>query len=158
VLNLYVMSTQKLQIEQLNSKLKPFELMAESSRPAIGWVKTIRTSVGMSLEQLGNKLGITRQSVRSIEKRESEGAITIKAMEETAEALDMKFVYAIVPKEGSIQKFIENRAKILATEIVSRASATMELEGQENSPERIRQAIQERTQQIIDEMPKQMWD
>jgi len=132
--------------------------MADASRPSVGWVKTIRTSVGMTLEQLGNKLGITRQSARSIEKRESEGSITIKSLEEAAEAMDMKLVYGLVPKDGSIEKFIENRAKTLATEIVMRASATMELEGQENSTERIKQAIQERTQQIINEMPKQMWD
>lgn len=152
------MKKQKLQIEQLSKKLGPFTPMAGSVRPSIGWVKTIRTSVGMSLEQLGSKLGITRQSAQSIEKRESEGSITIKALEEAAFAMKMKFVYGFVPIDGSIEKLIENRAKDLATEIVMRTSGTMVLEGQENSPERIKKAIEERTKELIDEMPKKLWD
>ena len=152
------MKKQKLQIEQLSTKLKPFKPMAKSVRPAIGWVKTIRTSVGMSLEQLGGKLGITRQSAQNLEKRESEGSITIKALEEAAFAMKMKFVYGFVALDGSIEKLIENRAKALATEIVMRTSGTMALEGQENSPERIKKAIEERTKEIIEEMPKKLWD
>jgi len=34
----------------------------------------------------------------------------------------------------------------------------MKLEDQENSPERIKKAIEERTKEIIEEMPKMIWD
>lgn len=152
------MKKQNLQIEQLSSKLRPYTPIATISRPSIGWVKTIRTSVGMSLEQLGSKLGITRQSAQNLEKRESEGSITIKALEEAASALKMKLVYGFVPIDGSIEKLIENRAKALATEIVMRTSGNMKLENQENSPERIKKAIDERTKELIHDMPKILWD
>lgn len=153
------MKRKKLQIEQLSNKLSPYETVKKVTPPSIGWVKTIRTSLGMSLEQLGSKLGITKQSARNIEKRESEGSITIKALKETAIALDMKLIYALVPLDESIEKMIEKRAKQLATEIVLRTSGTMYLEDQEkNSPERIRKAIEERTKEIMEEMPKKLWD
>lgn len=152
------MKQRGIQIEQLSNKLRPYGSIARSPRPSIGWVKTIRTSVGMSLEQLGNKLGITRQSAQNLEKRESEGSVTIKALEEAAAVLNMKLVYGFVPLDGSIEKLIENRAKVLATEIVMRTSISMKLEGQENSPERIQKAIKERTSEIISEMPKKLWD
>lgn len=152
------MKTNKLQIEQLSNKLKPYKAVDKSTRPSIGWVKTIRTSIGMSLEQLGGKLEITRQSAQNLEKRESEGAITIKALEEAARALEMKLVYGFVPIDGSIEQMIEKKAMKLATEIVMRTSANMKLEDQENSQERIRKAIKERTKEIMEEMPKKLWD
>jgi len=152
------MRSKKLQIEQLSKKLNPYKSADKVIRPSIGWVKTIRTSIGMSLEQLGNKLGITRQSTQSLEKREVDGSITIKALEQAAKALDMKFVYGFVPIEGSVEKLIEKNAKRLATEIVMRTSGNMKLEDQENSPKRIKNAIEERTKEIMEEMPKILWD
>jgi predicted DNA-binding mobile mystery protein A len=152
------MRTNKLQIEQLNKKLNAYKSADKAIRPSIGWVKIIRTSIGMSLEQLGDKLGITRQSAQSLEKREADGSITIKALEQAAMALGMKFVYGFVPIEGSVEKLIEKKAKKLATEIVMRTSGNMKLEDQENSPERIKKAIEERTKEIMEEMPKMLWD
>lgn len=152
------MKTNKLKIEQLSRKLKPYKTVGKDARPSIGWVKTIRTSFGMSLEQLGDKLGITRQSAQSLEKREAKGSITIKTLEEAGRVMDMKLVYGFIPLDGSIEKLIEKKAKKLATEIVLRTSGTMKLEDQENSPERIKKAIDERTKEIIEEMPKILWN
>lgn len=152
------MKKNKLQIEQLAVKLMPYSSTDNVIRPTIGWVKTIRTSLGMSLEQLGHKLGITKQSAQNIEKREAEGSITIKALEETAKALEMKLVYGFAPLDGSIEKLIEKKAKKLAFEIVMRTSGSMKLEDQENTPERIQKAISERTKEIMDEIPKKIWD
>lgn len=152
------MKKNKLQVEQLSKKLEPFTSIAEVIRPSVGWVRTIRNSFGMSLEQLGDKLEVTRQSAQNLEKREADGTITIKALEEAANALDMKLVYGFIPMDGSIEKLIDRKARKLATEIVLRTSGTMKLEDQENSPERIKKAIEERTKEIIEEMPKMIWD
>ena len=70
----------------------------------------------------------------------------------------MKLVYALVPKDGSLEALIDRKARELATYIVERTSQTMKLEDQENSYERIQEAIEERTQVIKYEMPKQLWD
>lgn len=152
------MKTNALQIAQLSQKLAFYSIAADAVKPPFGWIKTVRTSIGMSLEQLGNKLGMTRQSVMHLEKREASGSITIKALEEAANALDMRLVYGLVPKDGSIEQLIERKAAKLAEEIVLRTSASMKLEDQENSPERIQKAIEERTKELINELPKTLWD
>jgi predicted DNA-binding mobile mystery protein A len=152
------MKRKKLQIEQLSKKLKPYISVDKEIRPSMGWVKTIRTSIGMSLEQLGDKLGITKQSAQNLEKREREGSITIKALNEAGKAIDMRLVYGFVPIDGSIENLIERKAKKIATEIVMRTSSTMKLEDQENSSERIEKAINERTKELVEEMPKILWD
>jgi len=114
--------------------------------------------LGMSLLQLGNRLSVTKQSVRDMERREQEGSITIKALREAAKALDMQLVYGLVPVDGSMEKLIERKAKELATEIVMRTSNSMRLEDQENNLERIQKAIEERTSLLKNEMPKSLWD
>ena len=126
--------------------------------PPTGWLKAVRVSLGMSLQQLADKLSITKQSVQEIELREKEGTITLKSLRETANALDMQLVYGFVPKDGSIEKLIDRKAKELATRIVLRTSNTMKLEDQENTQQRLKKAIEERTAVIKNELPKMLWD
>jgi predicted DNA-binding mobile mystery protein A len=152
------MKKNKLQFQHLGEKMGKVAAMVNLVMPTIGWIKTIRTGIGMSLEQLGNKLSVTKQAIRDIENREKEGSITIKSMQEIANVLDMKFVYAFVPKEGSLEAMIEKRAIEVAKKIVNRTSNTMKLEDQANSEDRIQKAIKERAEEIINKTPKILWD
>ena len=147
-----------LQIQQLDEKIKRFSFLKNSSNPTAGWIKAIRTAIGMSMEQLGRKLSISKQAILDIERREKEDSITLKSLREVARAMDMQLVYAFVPNEGSLDAMIEKRAKELATKIVMRTANTMKLENQANSKKRIEQAIKERTEEIKKELPKILWD
>lgn len=126
--------------------------------PPTGWIKAIRTALGMSMQQLGNKLNISRQGVMDMEKREKNGSITIRSLREIARAMDMQLVYGFVPNAGSLDALIEKRATELATQIVMRTANTMKLEDQANSKKRIEAAIRERAAAIQNDMPKILWD
>jgi predicted DNA-binding mobile mystery protein A len=152
------MAKKNLQLQQLNNKMAAFANLQQVVMPPTGWIKAIRSALGMSLQQLGNKLSITKQSVQDIEKREKDGSITLKSLRETARALDMQLVYGFMPNDGTLDALIERKAKELATQIVLRTSNTMKLEDQENTKQRIEQAIQEKTASIKSEMPKILWD
>jgi predicted DNA-binding mobile mystery protein A len=146
-----------LVLRQLDKKLHNLLLLRDIT-PASGWIRLIRTTLNMSLRQLGNKLSMTLQSLSDIEKREVEGTITLKTLKEAAEALDMTLVYGFLPKDGSLEKMIERRAHEMAVKIVNRTSTTMKLEDQQNSAERIQQAVEELTEELKREMPKSLWD
>lgn len=152
------MSTKSLLIQQLNNKMMAYNNLKQAAIPPTGWVKAIRTALGMSMQQLGAKLAITKQGVLEIEKREKEGSITIKSLKEIGSALDMQLVYGFVPKDNTLDALIERKAFELATKIVQRTSNTMKLEDQENSKERLEKAIHERVGIIKNEMPKILWD
>lgn len=126
--------------------------------PPSGWIKSIRLALGISIQQLALKLSITRQSMYEMENREKDGLVTINSLRETAKALDMQLVYGFVPIDGSLEQLIDRKARELATQIVMRTSNTMKLEDQENTKERIAKAIEERTIEIKNEMPKALWD
>lgn len=152
------MNKKKIQIDQLESRVKRFSHARELPNPPTGWIRAIRLALGMSMQQLANKLKITKQSVQEIEMREKKGSITLRSLKETASALDMELVYGFVPKDGSLEKYIDKKARSLAEKIVSRTSNSMKLEDQGNTNQRLEKAIEERTIIIKRELPKALWD
>lgn len=149
---------QKLMIEQMDTKLRPFAPLLQYQSPQSGWINAIRTSFKMSLRQFGERMNITRQGAESIEKREKDRTITLKSLEDAGRALNMKLVYGFVSMDGSMEQTIENRARQLALEIVRTTSNTMALEDQANTDERIKKAIEDKTKQLVYEMPRYLWD
>ncbi len=156
--NSAAMKKNKLILEQLEKRTHSVYQAKESAALTGGWIKAIRSALGMSLQQLAKKLSVSRQSVQALEAREKQGNISLRSLREVAAAMDMELVYGFVPKEGSLDKYIENKARQMAEQIVARSSTTMKLEDQEVSYERKQKAIAERTAIIKQELPKALWD
>jgi len=152
------MNKNRLQIEQLDAKIKVYAPIIKVAVPPTGWIKAVRMALGMSLQQLANRISITKQSVQEMEQREKNGSISLKSLQESARALDMELVYGFVPKDGSLDALIDRKARELATQIVSRTSITMKLEDQGNSDTRLSKAIEERALLLKHEIPKLLWD
>jgi predicted DNA-binding mobile mystery protein A len=152
------MSVKLLQIQQLDDKMMIYSDLKNVVTPSVGWVRAVRTGLGMTLRQLGKRLVLTKQSVQDIEKREQEGSITLNALRAAANALDMQLVYGFVPKDGSLEALIDRKARELATQIVMRTSHTIKLEDQENTKERIEKAITEKLLALKSEMPGSIWE
>ena len=148
----------KLMIDQLDKKIMKFAEIEDDIIPPKGWIRTIRTSLNMSLLQFSRILKKSSPTVKEMEERESNRNITLKKLQEAGEALNMRLIYGFVPKDGSLEKMIETRAYKIAKNIVMRTSQTMKLEDQENTEERLQKAIEERTEKIKQEMPKFLWD
>lgn len=149
---------QYLILQQTDKKLEAFKGLESLAVPSKGWINTFRVALKMSLRQLGNRLNISPQSVKEIEEREALGTITLNSLRDAANSMDLKLVYGFVSKHESLENMIEARAKSLATEIVMRTHTTMTLEDQQNSEERIKKAIAQKTAEIKFEMPKYLWD
>lgn len=148
----------KLLIEQLDQKLKPFLDVRKVLVPDRGWINTIRTTLNMTMAQLGNKLNITRQGIKRIEDSEANGTITINSLKEVAKAMDMKFVYALVPTNGTIEDLIEVKAEKLAQKIVLRTNQNMKLEDQGIDSDKLSKTIKDLADEIKREMRKSLWD
>jgi predicted DNA-binding mobile mystery protein A len=152
------MKTQKLILDQTDSKIKSFNTVKKMIIPSSGWVHAIRLSLGMSLKQLGKRMSITAQSIKEIEEREKAGTISINVLRQFGKSLNMKFIYGFVPEKESMSEMVKQRALEIAKEIVLRTSVNMSLEEQKNSEKRLRKAIKEKALEIQQEMPKYLWD
>jgi predicted DNA-binding mobile mystery protein A len=152
------MKKQKLIMEQLDAKILQLKKVENLVIPSSGWVYSIRKALGMSMRQLGNRMGITPQSVKEIEEREQNETISIKVLRQFGKSLNLKLIYGFIPQSGNLEDIIEKRAYELAMEIVNRTSISMKLEDQENNPVRIQKAIKEKANEIKTEVPKYLWD
>ena len=152
------MAKKSLQVQQLNIKMLSFATLQEVTIPPTGWIRAIRTTIGMSMRQLGKKLNVTKQGIMDIENRERDGSITLKSLREIARVMDMQLVYGLVPNDGSLDALIDKKAVEVAKQVVMRSAQTMTLEDQANSSIRIETAIRERAEAIKSEMPKILWD
>ena len=148
----------KLLLEQLDRKLKPFLGSEMVIIPDNGWINTIRTTINMTLEQLGKKLNMTKQGVKRIEESEAAGTITIKSLKEVCNALEMKFVYGFVPIDGSIDSLLDRKSKTLAEKIILRTNHNMMLEDQEIEKGNLKNAIEDLSKEINLGLKKTLWD
>ena len=151
-------STKLLQISQLDEKLSKYKSLNTNDIPQRGWIRAIRTSLNMSMKQLGKRLGITAQSVKEIEEREQNLSITLKSLKETGDALNLKLVYGFIPVDGSLKQFVEKRALEIASEIIQRTSKSMELEDQKVTQKRLKEALNDKSKEIYNKLPKYLWD
>lgn len=102
------------------------------ARPRQGWVRAIRTALGMTTAQLGRRLGIAQASVVGMEKAEAEDRIQLGTLRRAAEALDCELHYVLLPRTG-LQARVEQRRLVLAEREHGRITHSMGLERQYES-------------------------
>ncbi len=98
-------------------------------RPPKGWIRALRDALGMTAEQLGERLGITQPSVQRLERSEAEDTIQLNTLRRVAEALDCEVVYALVPREN-LQTVYDRAARDVARRELRAVSHSMVLEDQ----------------------------
>ena len=141
----------QLFLNQTQEKINSFSVLKSVEKPDKGWVSAIRVSIKMSLRQLGERLHISPQGVKDLEKREESGAITLNSLKEVARALDMDLVYGFISRHNSLEAMIEERAREIAEELILKTS-------QEGSDKDIKKAIEQKTYEISSKMPAYLWD
>ena len=152
------MNKREIVRKQLDEKILSVHGATKVSVPTSGWIYAIRYSLNMSLRQLGQRLSITAQGVKDIEKREKDGSISLRVLRQVAAALGMKFYYGFIPEDGTLEAMIENRSMELAENIVHRTSIQMNLEDQAVSQERLKAEVSDMAKTFAKDLPKLLWD
>lgn len=125
--------------------------------PNEGWLRTARKALNMSGVQLAKRLGVTKAAVFNMEKAEQDGGVTLKKMEQMAEAMGCRFVYSVVP-EKPVNELLSDQARKKAVSVVSQASQQMALEAQTLSKQQMEYEIERLQLEFLKDMPKDFWD
>lgn len=149
--------SRNLRLRQVDQSLAPWREAAKGSKPKGGWVKGLREALGMTTTQLGERMGLSRQSVSDLEKREAGGTVTLNFLERAAEALDADLVYAIVPRRA-LGQMRERRACAQARQQLERAAHTMRLEDQGVSRSEFESQLKEVQERLLREWGRRFWD
>lgn len=128
--------------------------------PPSGWVKAIRGSLGLSIRQLADRVGVGRSSINQLEKREPKKRVTLESLENAAQAMDCKVIYAIVPKDkgATLDDIIKNKAMAAASKIIQEVAHTMRLEAQGTSEKQVKDEIRRIADELIESGNSKIWD
>jgi predicted DNA-binding mobile mystery protein A len=123
-------------------------------RPQRGWVRAIRDALGMTAEQLGDRIGVTQSTVQRLETSEAADTIQLNSLRRLAEGLGCELVYVLVPRE-TLSATYDPAARDVARRELARVSHSMALEDQAiddaGDEERLRQFIAEELD------PREIW-
>lgn len=150
------LANQKMIVQQ---KLDLFSKMNEPM-PSSGWVKAIRGSLGLTIRQLAERVGVTHGSIAQLEKREPKKKVTLESLENAARAMDCKIVYAIVPIDSgnTLDDIIMSKAHEAASLILKEVSHTMRLEKQGTSEKQIQKEVERITHELIESGDPRIWE
>ena len=136
-----------LRLKQLDRTLEPFRAVAKTPRPQKGWLRAIREAAGISASEVARTLKTSRQLPIQLEKAEAEDRITLKSLRAAADALGCELIYALVPKTGTLQALVEQRARTQAKKHVMGVEHSMALEDQ--AVGRVDEAVETETKRLL---------
>lgn len=143
----------------IQQKLDLFSKLNEPMPPS-GWLKAIRGSLGLTIRQLAERVGVGHGSIAQLEKREPKKKVTLKSLENAARAMDCKVMYAIVPIESgnTLDDIIKGKAQEAAGLILKDVAHTMRLEKQGTSEKQIQKEIERVAKELIESNDPRIWD
>lgn len=111
----------------------------------------------MSAEQLGKRLGISKQAVGSLERNEVRKTVSLDSLEKAARGLGCRVAYAIVP-EPSLEALLDQRAQAVARRKLARVAHSMALEAQGPSAELDQLQLDELANELKEKLGRELWD
>lgn len=145
----------RLQLRQLDATLEKWRISHLPGRPASGWVRAIRKTLGMSSSALAQRVHVSDSAIRKLEQSEADGAITLASLRRMAEALDCELQYALVPRKP-LKDIMSERALEVARQHVGTVAHHMALESQSVDDEVVREQIKEVAEQLL-RKPRELW-
>jgi len=132
---------------QFDRSLPALQRVARSlagGMPDSGWIKSLRTLLGMSASSLARRLGIAHSGLLKLEKGELSGSITLSSLRRVANAMNADFVYAIVPRRPVVETIHEQARRI----------ARQRAQGLDS--EQFERKVEELTR-ILESRPRRVW-
>lgn len=155
--NIIMNKLKNLMRQQIQELLHKYTDLVHQQVPRVGWVKTIRNALGVSTSHLADRLQCSRSNISAIEQREQHGKITLETLEEIAQAMNCKLVYALVPIE-SIEALRKKQAIKVATKKIQQSNHSMRLEDQGLNEQQLIEKQNRLVQDLLENNSTHLWD
>lgn len=106
------------QRKEFASNSRAFPRMKDTTVPRTGWVREIRTALGLSQSQLARRAGVSRATVQQMERAEAQRRITLASLDKLAAAMDCQVAVAILPRGGTLEDVRRRQATMKAEAIL----------------------------------------
>lgn len=142
-------SNQALARLRLDARLRPIREHRDATAvPRGGWLRAVRMALGMSMDDVAQRLGITRSSVARMESSEQRETIQLDTLRRVAQALDCELAYVLIPKVPLDQSVKQQRVKA-ARQLSSKVRVHMALEGQDTQDAAMEQWRLDRAAELV---------
>lgn len=148
--------TQTLRRRQLDRLLTETSAHRDLKTPSCGWIREIRSVLGMSAAQLATRMGVRQSTVAKMERTEQEETISLQSLRRAAEAMDCMLVYAFVPRQ-TLEETLITQARQCARRMVARVEHTLVLEAQRLPPGSFEAEVEELTAELIRTLSREIW-
>jgi len=118
-------------------------------RPAQGWIRAIRTALGMSTKEMAQRMGVTQSRISQPEHAEADDSIRLDTLRRAAEALGCELHYVFVPA-APLEDAVRQQARTKAQTMVGAATHTMRLEDQEPEASVVAAQVDEVADDLVD--------
>jgi predicted DNA-binding mobile mystery protein A len=149
--------SKNLILQQLDSTLRTAAEHPPPPPPRGGWIRAVRTALGVSTRQLATRLGVTHSAIVQAEQSEAAGSISLAQLRRQADALDCELHYVLIPRTPLAEQ-VDARAERKARERVAAVSHTMALEAQRAGSEFEQQQIAAVKDELLRGRRSRLWD
>ena len=150
------MDSAKLRRSQIDRFFATARNLFYQTRPKEGWIKEIRQALGMTVQDLADRLGVIRQRVSRIEADEISGKLTLETVKKVANALNCDFAYFLIPRK-SLDDLTYEAAIAAAKKIIADTEHTMRMEAQPTSKQSQQKAVEELAQKLYYKGDRKVW-
>ena len=136
------------------------EKIAHLQVPAVptgGWVRAVRTALGMTQAQLARRMAIARQNVASLEPNELNGNVTLSRLARAAEELGCELRYVLVPKQP-LEEIVANQARRRAEQKLGRVNRSQALEASAMSADSLSNTVADLARELEMNRAADLWD
>ena len=147
---------QKLRRRQLDERGDALRKIVPVAKSRSGWIRAIRSALGMSIETLAKRMGLSPTALQSLEKGEVSGSSTVRSLRRVADALDCDLVVALVPRKR-LEDMIRERAVDVARRRLMKTNRTMALENQAIPEARLEEMAQDLADDLVQRSLRELW-
>ena len=123
--------------------------------PVTDQIRLIRETLGMTQDQLAERIGVGQSAVAQIENKKA-ADIQLSTLEKIAIALNCELLVRFVPKE-EMKDLLDKKRGELALKLLSISTGSTALEMQKPQQKYIEKEIEEKKEDILKKHRSQLW-
>jgi len=144
-------------LDQIDRILREAASAPPPARPPGGWLKAVRTALGVSTRQLASRLGVTHSAVVQAEAAEVSGTISVNQLRQLADALGCDLRYVLLPRIPLAEQ-VDARAEGKARERIASLAHSMALEAQRPESDFLERQVAEVKDELLRGRRSRLWD
>lgn len=146
-----------LRLEQLDQRVTKWtNVLRSAPPPPKGWIRALRTALGMTHAQLAERMNVSKSRIGQIEAAEVDGSLTLGTFRKALAAMGVRPAIGVA-MERSLEATVYEQAGRIADEMLHRVDHSMSLEAQATSKSRLEREREQLKKEFLNGPWRKLW-